>query len=350
MKSLLLIPFLVLCTLTPKANPIAPPPAICELVIHQNGFSLELALELWGISDLDNMRLTSSHGQAFFNQGIVVSGELLVVTENDLQSYLFVDPAGDDLSIEENYNGSWYVLDVIYFGDYQNSWVSPLWEGESVIQQEFNYWGEPFYWTVKNKPPSPGSSAYHTDARGTFSGYVLDKFSNAVPGAWIKYCHEADPLLEPIYSDSTGYFFCDNMFSREYDVEIIISEEIFWTDHIVVELDSNNYYEFIIDSIAVATHEHEKLQEFDIRNHPNPFTNNTTFDLNVPESYRWNEAQITIMDMNGKIVDRIEYHNSGDETGQKINWHAPSDLKPGIYIYTLEIDNNRIASNKMILN
>ncbi|MEA3478764.1 MAG: T9SS type A sorting domain-containing protein [Bacteroidota bacterium] len=356
MKSLLLIPVFALCACFLNANPIPPPPVISELVLYQFGFSLEMALDMWGIDNLDNIRLTTSNDQANFNQGIsVIYGELLVVTEEDLQSSLFIDPAGDVLIIEENYGGSWYELDKIYFGNHYNSLVSTPLEGESIVQQAFDYWGEIFYWTVKNKPPSPGSLAYQTDARGTLSGYVFDKFAQAVPGAWIKYCDEAymwngtSPPLPAIYSDSSGYFFSDDMFARKYPVEIIINNTTFWNADIVVELDSNNYYEFIIDSLAVGIPEPQKLPEVDISNFPNPFTNNTTFDVCIPENYHWDEAQITIMDMNGRIVDRIEYRNTGNMGSWKASWDVKTDFNTGIYIYTLGFDNKRIVSNKMII-
>ena len=140
------------------------------------------------------------------------------------------------------------------------------------------------------------------------------------------------------------------MMGRIYDIEFRLGSYILMDQEIIVEIDSNNYYEIVDPNFVVGMIEGLIQEEIQISNHPNPFTNNTTFDLNIPESYRWNEAQITVVDMNGKIVDRIAHQYPGNKTGQKINWHAPSDLKPGIYIYTLEIDNKRITSNKMILN
>lgn len=358
MKSLLLIPVFIFCTCFLKANPLPPPPVISELVLYQFGFSLELALDMWGIDNLDNVRLTTSSSQANFNQGIsVIFGELLVVTEEDLQSSLFIDPAGDVLIIEENYGGSWYELDKIYFGNHYYSLVSTPLEGESIVQQAFDYWGEIFYWTVKNKPPSPGSSAYQTDARGTLSGYVLDKFAQAVPGAWIKYCDEAyywngtSPPLQAIYSDSSGYFFCDDMFARKYPVEIIINNTTFWNADIVVELDSNNYYEFIIDSLAVGIPEPQKLLEVDISNYPNPVNGNTTFKINTSRGHIWNNGSIKIFDLSGKVVDVLYFNNNHTDIIE-VTWNAKrlnTNNRSGMYCYVCEIDGKLSTSNKMIL-
>jgi len=354
MRSLLFIPVFVFCTLITKANPIPPPPPFSEIIINQNGFIIELDLWMWGIENLDNIRLVSSYGQASFNQGIpVIADELVIVTEADLQGPLYINPEGDVLIIEENSGSGWWEMDKICFGNHPDSWVSAPIGGESIVRQAFGSSFDHFYWIVKNKPPTPDSLPHWTDSRGTLSGYVLDKYSIGIPWPWIKYCEEpllgVNPYLSTIYADSSGYFFCDNMFAREYDIEIIMYDKVYWNDHIIIEPDSNNYYEFVIDSIAVGLPETSLPPAIDICNYPNPFTNNTTFDLNIPHNYYWNEAQITIVDINGKIVDRIEYHNSGDKAEQKINWHAPSDLDPGIYIYALEIDNKRIASNRMIL-
>ena len=355
MKPFLLIPVLVLCAMLAKANPLPPPPPICELILNQNGFVLELDLSIWGISNLDNLRLTTSSHQANFNPDIpVIYGSLVIVTEEDLQSPLYIDPVGDELILEEYLDTEWWEIDRICFGNHPDSRVSAPSEEESIVRQEFGSAFNHFHWIVKNKPPSPDSLPYWTNSRGTFSGYVLDKNSTGVPYAWIKYCDEElngiYPALVEIYADSSGYFYCDNMFSRKYDIQIIMFDEIYWTDQIVVELDSNNYYEFIIDSLAVGISEATPELIMDIWNYPNPFKYHTTFDITMPESYDWNEARITIRDMNGRVMDRIDRVNKHQQGSLKIIWSAPDHLDAGIYIYTLKVDDKRIASNKMILS
>jgi len=358
MKSLLLILVLFVYSTILVSNPI-PVQFISELIFDEqsDAYTIELAtLYMYGFENLDNIMLCSDAGCSFFKPGINVNTgleEAILITIDSLQDPLYINPAGDYIYLMED----GYILDFgMTYGNHPDSKVTAPSTGESILAQLIYCMSEPysFYWEVKCYPPTPLDSIYHTSCRGTLSGYLYDKNLTPIPGAELLYCDEncfgnSNPPLEPIYTDINGYFFNDDMFGKIYKVEIRLESVTLMELDINIEIDSNNYYEIVDTNFIVGLTEEFLFDEIQIINHPNPFTNNTTFDLNIPESYPWNEALITVVDMNGKIVDRIAHQNPGDKTEQKINWYAPSDLKPGIYIYIVEIDSKHIASNKMIL-
>ncbi len=70
------------------------------------------------------------------------------------------------------------------------------------------------------------------------------------------------------------------------------------------------------------------------QNYPNPFSQNTMIDYELPES---SDVSFKITDMTGRIVSRVDLgampsgsHNYNLET---------NSLKPGIYFYTLKAGN-----------
>ncbi len=78
------------------------------------------------------------------------------------------------------------------------------------------------------------------------------------------------------------------------------------------------------------------------QNIPNPFSKETSIGFNIVGSY--NRAFIGIYDLNGKELKKVEIQpNSAQVT-------IPSDtLIPGMYIYSLLVDNNLIDSKRMVV-
>ena len=79
------------------------------------------------------------------------------------------------------------------------------------------------------------------------------------------------------------------------------------------------------------------------QNNPNPFYDNTEIKYYLPD---WiNNACLLIMDMNGKLVKRIEIESKGQNS---ITLHK-GELVPGMYIYSLITDNIEINTLRLII-
>jgi len=80
------------------------------------------------------------------------------------------------------------------------------------------------------------------------------------------------------------------------------------------------------------------------QNTPNPFSNTTNIEFYIPNNF--NNAIICITDLQGNILKKysINQHGTGLITVKQ------KDLKSGIYLYSLIIDNQIIDTKKMILN
>ncbi len=80
-----------------------------------------------------------------------------------------------------------------------------------------------------------------------------------------------------------------------------------------------------------------------MQNSPNPFTNNTTIQYNLPAKI--SSAQIIISDNNGKTLKQLNVSGAGKGS---INLNA-SSLAAGTYSYSLLIDGKKVDTKQMVL-
>lgn len=80
------------------------------------------------------------------------------------------------------------------------------------------------------------------------------------------------------------------------------------------------------------------------QNSPNPFNEITEVNFSI-DGKNFRNASIVIFDMNGLLIKNYDIQNSGNGT-IKING---SELKAGMYIYTLIVNQREIDSKRMIL-
>ncbi len=78
-------------------------------------------------------------------------------------------------------------------------------------------------------------------------------------------------------------------------------------------------------------------------NYPNPFSTFTSFNVKIPEHIKYNQAFLTIWDIKGKQVDRIKIPKGY----KSVDWNS-SEIDPGIYFYTITIDNKSFSVKKLI--
>lgn len=80
------------------------------------------------------------------------------------------------------------------------------------------------------------------------------------------------------------------------------------------------------------------------QNSPNPFNQSTEVKFSIEEQ-NFRNASIVIFDMNGLLIKKYDIQKSGEGT-IKINGN---ELKAGMYIYTLIINQREVDSKRMIL-
>lgn len=78
------------------------------------------------------------------------------------------------------------------------------------------------------------------------------------------------------------------------------------------------------------------------QNYPNPFINQTTIPLYIPEST--NDARLVIYDLKGKVIKSVVLNQRG-RTSYVLN---DKNLAIGTYFYTLKLDNKELESKILI--
>jgi hypothetical protein len=79
-----------------------------------------------------------------------------------------------------------------------------------------------------------------------------------------------------------------------------------------------------------------------LQNKPNPFNKQTVIDYNVVEE---GSASILVFDMNGKLLKTIPVKIPGKGS---ITINA-NDFNPGMYYYSLIVNDKEVDTKKMIL-
>lgn len=105
------------------------------------------------------------------------------------------------------------------------------------------------------------------------------------------------------------------------------------------QLSSNN-------SLGLGTNNSTTLPSRNVlnQNSPNPFNEVTEIKFSIEEQ-NFRNASIVIFDLNGLLIKKYDILNSGNDT-IKINGN---ELKAGMYIYTLIVNQKEIDSKRMIL-
>ncbi len=348
-----------------KANPIIPPPIITELYFSDDGWIMEMVFTDFGSGALDSIRLVGLYDTAMFNPGIlVVAGEVIVITNEDMQSPFFIDPLGDYVFLEECFSSQWFIIDWygLTFGEVPEpniSWVTAPVGEESVACQEFllydPWYPETFYWTVKEKPNSIGSDPLEVNKKALFQGMVLDQQLNPLPEIRLIYCDEVMhygtiPTVPYVMTDDTGFFYADDMFCRKYHFIFIRDIDPIWDTVVSVEPDSNNYFEFVLDTLLLGIPEIDDRKSVSLYNYPNPFSENTKIIAELPFQPGSSEAIIKIYNTAGELLAIKPMHalNGSNTYELELNTNTLS-LKPGTYICSFEMGHKRLASSTMIL-
>jgi hypothetical protein len=350
------------------SNPLPPPPKliISEIYFNNTDWTIEMVVgePLDMLSDnLDSVIIESSSGEAYFKSGIQVEpGQIILITKDSLKTPLTINRTGDFINLKEYQNGylNWdliYIQD-ISFGNYLGASCSSPYDGQSLVSQYFHVntpdGDNSFYWLVKESTPTLGSSPNACNSRDTLKGYLIDKFEKPIKNGKIEYINDYRSTilgLPTIITDDTGYFEAKGMFAKNYSGIVVVGDSTVADVSFKVELDSANRYIFkFYDYVFTGLNYIEPNKSFSITNYPNPSIDQTTFEIVLPENLFYKNAIIKIYNNAGKIIDILpvdeQYNNSNHFT---MNWTSRENIPAGDYYYCLEIDNKKLATNKMIL-
>jgi len=326
-----------------------------EIYFEGNNWTIELAytdeMGEWFFQNLDNLRLVSTADTAQFNSGISLDDiNIILVTQDSLQAPLSINKNGDSVQLQEGGGDDWYFIDEIYFGDYLNSHVNAPFEGQSIVSVE-----DIGYEYAKDNIPSLGSNPYYANTRGAFSGYVFDQQQNPIPNARIRFFYYDD-----IYTNQNGYFENNYMYGMNYDLIIYVDDIAMMDTLITIEPDSTTYCEFYLDLYSI---DEEQLQsrQLKLTNYPNPFIESTTISFSAADlrglspldsKHLTGQAQIKIYNIKGQLVKKFKIINYKFKINE-VEWDGKNEKgvlqPPGFYFYSLEVDGNRIKTNKMIM-
>ena len=92
----------------------------------------------------------------------------------------------------------------------------------------------------------------------------------------------------------------------------------------------------------INSNEEYKGNSYIKQNTPNPFNKETSIEYFIAEKNA--DASVLVFDMNGKLLKTFKLQNSG-KNSLLING---SELQPGMYYYSLIINNNEVGPKKMI--
>lgn len=153
--------------------------------------------------------------------------------------------------------------------------------------------------------------------------------------------------------DSNGHF-DQSMYSRIYTIYMYPLNEspasTFYDTVINIEPDFSANFVIHLNRIIDKVHNLITRQNITISNYPNPFTENTYINIQIPNSNNIKNGIVKFYNNEGEIIKIIplgNYYKNLKSYSIKLDDSMISSLKPGIYYYTLESNGINVASNKM---
>ncbi|NTV83270.1 MAG: hypothetical protein HGA23_03085, partial [Bacteroidales bacterium] len=256
--------FLVFLSFSPSlptfSNPIIPPNVMYEIYFGQWSWEIEIMNNEYyaEYENLDSLWLVGKYDTARFEPGhSFLPGELVVITNYDMLTSMYIEQAGDGVCLCEKWGNYFFPLGGLDWGLAYSEVTAPVGE-QSIAIQRFHLpeydWSD---WTAKEQPHTINSNPGDINKRSAFSGYVRDENDQPMENIHLHYCYpqflyyDSDPTVPIIMTNSEGYFHSDNMYCRKYSIHFLNG---FWGNDIGdtailinLEPDSANYFEFKLD-------------------------------------------------------------------------------------------------------
>ncbi|MBT6994188.1 MAG: T9SS type A sorting domain-containing protein [Candidatus Cloacimonetes bacterium] len=172
---------------------------------------------------------------------------------------------------------------------------------------------------------------------------------------WLDGNIDADPLF---YGEGEDYPFysltaespCINAGTTELPEGVVLPEfDLAGNPRVVGETIDMGCYEFQFPQNA-EDYELPVSHNYQLANHPNPFTGETTISFSLTTNLHEN-TRIEIFNIKGQLVKQLVINPESVRDGlgnQQIIWNA-NKFASGVYFYKLVVDGKAIDTKKMIL-
>jgi hypothetical protein len=369
MKKSIIISLLTLITTGLICNPIALPPIMSEFyIVNESEWFLEIYIDpIYGDyfqenNTLDGLEISSSSGSAVIKEGISFNvGEIIIITQDSMQSLVQFDRNGDLLQIE---NVDFGIGEYYNFGNVLGAQITALAEGQSLVLRRTtcNGYEEYTYYLCKDAMPGIGNGPYTTtNALGLYSGKIYDMNDNPIFGISIgnDYLHFpyvtcGSNLNFSVTTDDEGYFSFDeyaafhrtNIFFNTVETIILLDSTI------IIEPGIDNYFEFHLDTIFSGKQTISIAPLISFEAFPNPTDNDISFNIEFINTRIPENALIKIYNLSGEIVKILPVKtNFINSSTANWDWSANEEsISAGQYICKLEFDGKVQAETKFIIS
>jgi len=316
-----------------QANPLIAH-YLSELLLDQEdsyAWRLEMTQQ-WTLED--GQYLTSLSGQGVIT-GYTVVGNFAVITNDNLESQLSINPDGDILQLHDPTGA---VMDEIRFGRVEQPYIlAPIKEMSISLHDEVVNETQT-YFRYFDASPTIGESNDGINGTGALNGLVYDETGIPLAGVEVlayfiaqgQYFSE----VEDVTAEDGSFIFesyarLDSLrfFKDGYEEEI--RRQQIWPDS-TVELET--VFMKKLSAIEKNLSSDLPLREYRLyTNYPNPFNASTVIGYYLPYS---DLVEVTIYDVQGKKIETL--YSGYQEHGQHLlSWNA-AYLSSGIYIYQLQ--------------
>jgi len=337
MKKILCFAFVLFLFSVLFSNPITPSLKISEIQFVEDGWQINIISEaLEEPMNLSSSYIYCNEDSAFFNNDIVMLGnDAKIITQDDLQSSININPNGDNIGISSDFAEGNHCN----FGTLDDMVLVP---GEnqslSMVGMSYNAMETTHYSFAKDNIPFEYIQNF-PDLKGTFNGYVYDEEMNPVFGVILDKNPDCISLPD-IITDENGWFEAE-LWGFNYNLNIHLATVVSIDTTLAIEPQQVNRYDFILEGYSGSEEEEIHKPLYSISNSPNPFNPVTTISFGRVLEQR---AKVKIYNSKGGLVDELNC-TAGRES---ISWDAGTTAS-GVYFYKLEVENSEVSSGKMLL-
>lgn len=329
MKSIKIIgTLIVLSFLITRANPVIP------IVINELKFNGEdWVIETGTMVDLEGTYLKTNTDSAYFKDSLCVDETFCLITNEDMKSDLYINPAGDTLMVMDT---SGFMPLQLTFGA-KGEIATPA-EGQSIcamrdIDEDIVYY--------LDNTPTLGNENDTLNATGNVTGVVTDTLDNPLADVEviydIDYPQAAVIDTSSVFTGEDGNFIFRRIAAR---TNLIFSKEGFPSDTLTLQVhpDSTVNLDTVrLKGVVTSVETDAVAAEFSLeQNFPNPFNPETTIKYKIPRGTNYQLVQTTlkIYDILGNEVRTLvnKQHTPGS---YEITFHA-GNLPSSVYLYQLK--------------
>lgn len=346
---LLLIPLICLFPTILFSNPQEPPPIVTEVYFDENDdWTLEFYIDdEWyaGIVNLDSLRINDA---ILKDEVTVEMGIPLVITPEMLNGDLEISRVFGELHVS-TWDNRWIGLD---WSTYWASNTHPILPDQSlaVLKCFHNSTWDPTYLNLHNYPPTLGYDVYSVQGTGTWQGHIYDLNGIPIPDVNFECDVTLAPLTTFLQSNDEGFF--SGEFLSGYHYIYYYHDDPFFSNSITTEwikIDSVVVFD-IIAPIYLTNTEDNEYSNCKINCYPNPCHDYVNFNIEIPHNHKFKSGNIIIHELSGNLIWKLPIMHSQIKSGRmNISWSLPAEVQ-GVYIYFLELDNQNIASEKLMVS